>query len=90
MSVLATQTNETSDFFYNEAFDPSLPIAISSILNYVVSVHTYSHKSRTIKGLDIKMTFNKILRSTKIKTIFRRKLYINVLSTKIKKNITKE
>ena len=35
------------------------------------------------------MTFNKILRSTKIKTIFRRKLYINVLSTKIKKKYYK-
>lgn len=49
MSVLATQTNETSDFFYNEAFDPSLPMAISRILNYVASVHTYSYRSRRIK-----------------------------------------
>ena len=42
MSVLATQTHETSDFFYNEAFEPSLPMAIGSILNYVVSqyIHT--------------------------------------------------
>ena len=52
--MLATQKHETSDFFYNEAFEPSLPMAIGSILNYVVSVHTYSYRSRRIKGLDIK------------------------------------
>ena len=58
MSVLATQTNETSDFFYNEAFDPSLPMAISRILNYVASVHTYSYRSRRIKGLNIMCKFH--------------------------------
>ena len=52
--MLATQKHETSDFFYNEAFEPSLPMAIGSTLNYVVSVHTYSYRSRRIKGLDIK------------------------------------
>ena len=43
MSVFKPHKHMKLKIFFNEAFDPSVPMAISSILNYVVSVHiTYS------------------------------------------------
>ena len=85
MSVFKPHKHMKLKIFFNEAFDPSVPMAISSILNYVVSVHiTYSYRSRRIKGLDIKMTFVQI----KMKTILKKNKDIHAwIIKKNKKNI---
>lgn len=70
--------------FFNEAFDPSLPMAISGILNYFESVQIKKNQ-RTRHKNDIQQN-----NSTKMKTILKKnKIYkciINKNTTILQKN----